>query len=641
MRSGDHKSMVWRYFEALENEDKVMCKICEKKLSRTNSSTGNMLRHIIRQHHIPMENSAFSKDPTPKRKHKPSRMHIENISEFANSLQVGKETTIVHMAESKMSLDSSSKAHGNLNLQNDNELNGKIVSDLLLDVVVGDANDFSMLQGKYFKLFIENILFGFEVPDNSFFVEKMLQNCEQLQAEIQDILRYVDAASLVADFWKFDNGQSYISLTIHFVSSFSFTNESYFLALKKVNANDSVDHVTLWVKGVLTKFNITSNQITGICPTSDKDGLLGNACKEISKSFDWYYHECPILILQVLIQKSLDNNAEVKALLNDTRKVILLVNNSELILEQLENKKKQFPVRSSSDNDVKLELDLPGKWSTTLNMIEIFLKFQWPLTMLLKDSLATENINFDEANWSMMNLLKDSLQPLKVAQDILSGQKHTALSTLQPVVMGVIKKLKSNLTNTANTDIQLFCEDVIDQLQNKFRYEKLQVSNSLKATFLDPRYKTATMTSEISEVIIAAIKSELANENPSQNNFSQLNAFNSQEQLLNLSFQSSPLAVSTDEVVTMSLVSFKDSEVSEYLSMSKLPLNSDPLHFWKENSEQMVGLAILARRYLCIPASSKSTIKHRNVSPDKLKIQLNSEHGNELYFLYSNRYQTA
>jgi hypothetical protein len=46
------------------------------------------------------------------------------------------------------------------------------------------------------------------------------------------------------------------------------------------------------------------------------------------------------------------------------------------------------------------------------------------------------------------------------------------------------------------------------------------------------------------------------------------------------------------------------NEVKDYMSMPSVPLDTDPLQWWREHQQRFPVLARVARRFLCIPASS-------------------------------------
>ena len=59
-----------------------------------------------------------------------------------------------------------------------------------------------------------------------------------------------------------------------------------------------------------------------------------------------------------------------------------------------------------------------------------------------------------------------------------------------------------------------------------------------------------------------------------------------------------------DEPITTGVAGSSESEVEEYLAQPPIEKTSDPLQFWQTHENKWPNLAILASRYLAIPASS-------------------------------------
>lgn len=50
-----------------------------------------------------------------------------------------------------------------------------------------------------------------------------------------------------------------------------------------------------------------------------------------------------------------------------------------------------------------------------------------------------------------------------------------------------------------------------------------------------------------------------------------------------------------------------DNELHEYLSSPKLDFEDDPLKYWKENEHNYPYLSLMAKKYLCVCATSSSS----------------------------------
>lgn len=82
-----------------------------------------------------------------------------------------------------------------------------------------------------------------------------------------------------------------------------------------------------------------------------------------------------------------------------------------------------------------------------------------------------------------------------------------------------------------------------------------------------------------------------------------------------------------------------DSEVKLYLSLPAISADSDPLAWWKAHVEEMQMLSKVARKYLCIPATSVPSERVFSASGHILsphRSRLSTENVNMLTFLHYN-----
>ena len=90
-----------------------------------------------------------------------------------------------------------------------------------------------------------------------------------------------------------------------------------------------------------------------------------------------------------------------------------------------------------------------------------------------------------------------------------------------------------------------------------------------------------------------------------------------------------PLAVANDSA----------TEVDNYMRECPPYLESNPLLWWKGNNDRFPRLAILARRYLCIPATSvpsERVFSEAGLVVNRLRTRLTPEHVDMLIFMNKN-----
>ncbi|KAK2557045.1 E3 SUMO-protein ligase ZBED1 [Acropora cervicornis] len=82
-----------------------------------------------------------------------------------------------------------------------------------------------------------------------------------------------------------------------------------------------------------------------------------------------------------------------------------------------------------------------------------------------------------------------------------------------------------------------------------------------------------------------------------------------------------------------------EAEVSQYKKELSINATENPLTWWRQNNERYPSLAILAKKYLCIPATSVPSERVFSTAGDIVtaqRSQLKSEHVDRLIFLKKN-----
>ncbi len=83
-----------------------------------------------------------------------------------------------------------------------------------------------------------------------------------------------------------------------------------------------------------------------------------------------------------------------------------------------------------------------------------------------------------------------------------------------------------------------------------------------------------------------------------------------------------------------------EAEVDTYMRDNLPSLDTDPLEWWKIQKTRFPRLAILARRYLCIPGTSvpsERIFSTAGLTVNRLRTRLTPEHVNMLLFLNKNQ----
>jgi hypothetical protein len=184
----------------------------------------------------------------------------------------------------------------------------------------------------------------------------------------------------------------------------------------------------------------------------------------------------------------------------------------------------------------------------------------------------------------------------------------------------------------------------------KERYSEASTrSVLLTATFLDPRYKCLKFVTETErENLHLKIKDEMESVSTTDSKTEQdesdpppAKKFKSDENDVSFSFESMIDTVTDDVKTESDSVSLELEKYIKERHDPELLKQSDfcPLEFWKSNSKSYPRLAVLSRKYLCIPATSTPSERIFSLAGNiitKKRSLLSAENVDRLIFLNKN-----
>ena len=235
----------------------------------------------------------------------------------------------------------------------------------------------------------------------------------------------------------------------------------------------------------------------------------------------------------------------------------------------------------------------------------------------------------------MLESLNKALAPLAGLTDIIFGEDYVTVSTVKPLLHHI--NTKALAVENDNTELTRDIKERIKSCLTE-KYSDNEVNMLLDmATMLDPRFKV----DYISASDLAAVKERIIEEALNQDEVNVLLQPQSQEDTVEVidnlpidqSYQTSEsqndppakrrkLSRLLDKSRPMSSgnenssLSPKDKishELERYLQTPQLDTDDNPLLWWKGN-QQMPVLALMAKKFLCICASSSASERTFNTS---------------------------
>lgn len=211
---------------------------------------------------------------------------------------------------------------------------------------------------------------------------------------------------------------------------------------------------------------------------------------------------------------------------------------------------------------------------------------------------------------SVLESVNKALKPVADFTDILSGEKYVTVSSLVPMLghlEGVLERCEEDTELTANLK-----RVVMEQMER--RYEEPTQRMLRKATFLDPRYRGDHMSPPLLDSTKSDLIEELVADNTTQHNATQEGPTHGGEEGAGESAAAAPkkkkaslgslLGKRGAREITLTDEQRAMAEIAIYLQESAIDGEEDPLKWWANNQNRFPLMAKIAKKYLCICATS-------------------------------------
>ena len=257
-------------------------------------------------------------------------------------------------------------------------------------------------------------------------------------------------------------------------------------------------------------------------------------------------------------------------------------------------------------------------------MLSRLLRLKLYFDVMEEQNLLHHNLLKEE--WGIVECLVESLKPFQHAQRVLEGEKYVTISLVPFMILEVRDSLK-NMATHADEQIRnvgkTLYDDFIERWGNgndgteieingdrSFRNRQVGLPKStIIASLLDPRLKHVASFGPVdTDRAWALLKYELLSvfmDRPVTPPHAPNVAVNANDSEFSQRLNARKRKPITQPVVQRDMETILNSEWSKYYADEEdVDIDSNPLQWWKLNEYKYPHVAKLAKRYLCIPATS-------------------------------------
>ncbi|KAL3971629.1 C-C chemokine receptor type 4 [Sarotherodon galilaeus] len=556
-------SVIWLHFgfNSTDTEQKTpICKLCYKTIPAPDGNTTNLFYHLQKAHE--KEYSRIQKIRA-----KPSCGTTGAIWEKKNYSQPKIQQSFAQRPYEKMS-------------QRHKQITEAISleKDSFRDLVKVLDPRYVMPGRKHFS--------KVELP-------RLYDACRaKVEKDVCSVMHY----ALTTDLWTSRDAQPYMSVTIHFI------NKDWTLCTRCLQtAYFPEDHtggmLAQGLRDTLESWGLQECHL--VCVTTD------NATNNISamELNQWEQLQCFGHRLQLAIENALKALTPVSTKQAVERAVGVCKKVASAFSKSWKKKRELAKAQAVLGLPPhQLITENPTRWGSRQMMIERFLEQEKAHSQVLLADKKTRHLVPSWQDVALLESLNKALGPLFEFTDALSGEGYVSVSFLKPVLHLFNNEILSQ--KDGDTELTKAVKDGILKYLNE-KYDDHATNNLLDmATLFIKMRAAAELVDMVGETAPESAQTAAASSSPpAAEDDPELPRPTKKKKSLGSYFKKAGQSTTHSQPSRASI----ELELSMYLQTPGPDSETDPLEWWKQHETSFPLVARLARKYLCIPATSSSS----------------------------------
>ena len=606
-------SSVWDSFNKVGDGSLVKCRLCEKQLKFNGSTTSSMREHL-------------------------NRMHIST-------------TTAVVTQESKAAVGQQAQSMQRfLGRQTITDKRKNEITALIACWCTGSLRPLSIVGDSGFVKLLKLLEPGYKVPTRNTMAAVIRKDYEDLRKALLLVLDAVDGISVTTDLWSSSMNLAYATFTGHMIDD-DWTLRAVCLDNPSFPDRHTAENIASFTKSVLKDLCVERSKLVAV--VSDQAANMVAAWKILKSTHpDLYAVACVCHRLQTAIRHALELTA-VSKLLGSCRRLVGHFNHSNVATHAL----KQQQVKEGVRFPLGVASEVATRWNSTHAMLARLNQLRLPITYVMNDITVTKTVdqsmNLTASQWKHVAALATTLEPFRDATNDLSSSKQVTVSTVLPIMLGLVGECESQDDDTAF--LANFKALLAQKIQEKFDLCNIQpYSCEAIASALDPRFKSLAFLDEMAREDVFLEVKLLASGHSGEAEEEQLEPPAKRPGIPETTDCASPPSLKKQSSLLSRLtkqsqqqqqqphsqVNNISRQMSLYREADGCDIDANPLDWWKAHDKQFPSLAKVARRILLIPASSAESERNfstTGILTEKRRARLGPENVRSMLFVNKNR----
>ncbi|XP_061918596.1 E3 SUMO-protein ligase ZBED1-like [Entelurus aequoreus] len=572
-------SVIWDYF-GFETSDvhqkQVLCKTCRAKVATSQGNTTNLFRHL-KNHHRQLHDECMTKKSGEK-------------STPSDSAHCSKHTTITASFASITPYEKSSRRH-------------KEITTAITHYIGKDMVSVNTVTKEGFQNLLHTLDRRYKIPSRTYFnqvaIPQLYAECkEKVEREVKNVLYY----ATTTDMWSSRTSEPYLSLTLHYIND-DFELKSRCLQTAYFPMDHTGENIALGLRECLASWGLKEEDQT--CITTDNGA---NVVKAVQLN-QWTRLQCFGHRLHLAIENAVKDDVRVKRATGLCKQLVGHFSHSWKKKAALKKAQQELKIPEHS-----LITECPTRWGSRQRMIGRVLEQSKALSQVLSEDKKTRHLVPTWQDTDVLESLNNALGPLQEFTDALSGEAYVSVSYLKPV----LHLLRTSILTVDKDDPDLprdIKSRALRYIEDKYSDPATQELLDI-ASFLDPRFKTDYIRAENVPDIKERVRIEMeqvarkekrarvstTEAMPQGAAEAEPSTVGKGKRSLGSFFKSRPSVPPPS--TTMQLEDAINAELNSYLITPTIDGEDNPLAWWRVHNVNFPWLSKLARKFLCIPATS-------------------------------------
>ncbi|XP_018371237.1 PREDICTED: zinc finger BED domain-containing protein 4-like [Trachymyrmex cornetzi] len=470
----------------------------------------------------------------------------------------------------------------------------RTLNEALMFMVIKDHLPLDFVEGPGFKYFSKKAIPLYKVPSRRTFTRLLDAKYDILSARMQDIFTKVQRFNLTADIWTDKHTNSYLGVTVHFLSGCEMITAT--ISVTPLDAPHDIQYISKMLEKTCHEWDIDKDKIKHI--VTDNAANIVAATKNVFGPFK--HVGCFAHMLNLVTEKAIEATPGLSDLINKVKSIVTFFKHSVNASDQL--KAIQLQNGRTEGTLLKLIQSVSTRWNSTFAMIDRFIELSDIVGTLL---LKYQNVNMLSGNELLeLKELSRVLKPFDHATRDLSSEKTTSISKIIPMI-NLMKQLLVNIEVPVDASVTIALKkQLVKQIDIRFGQAE-NVETFALATILDPRFKKMYFRESLAHA--RAVSKLTAKITEMQRTEAKLVAEPSTlvmaSDVENLWSLHDIMVASTS---SQELNNFSDNseELRLYLNSPLATRDTNPLQVWETLKEMYPHLYQIARDYLSRVATS-------------------------------------